>query len=82
MADGDGGDRPHWPDATVQSCAGVEYSFVSPSRAPPSFFEGAARRPYGSGWHSATELLLAMPHSVALWQGWPHRGSWRSSVGA
>jgi hypothetical protein len=32
---------------------------------PPSSFEGEARRPYGSGQHSATGLSLAMPHSIA-----------------
>jgi hypothetical protein len=32
-------------------------------RAPLSFFEGAAHRTYGSGWHSATRLLLAMPQA-------------------
>jgi hypothetical protein len=31
-----------------------------PSRAPLSSFEGAARRPYESGRHSATELTLAL----------------------
>jgi hypothetical protein len=30
----------------------------SPSRVPPSSFEGAARRPYKSGWHSVAELTL------------------------
>jgi hypothetical protein len=45
-----------------------------PSRVPPSSFEGAARWPYESGWHSVTELTLASPHSVVQWQGWPHGG--------
>jgi hypothetical protein len=60
----------------------VAYLFVFPLRAPPSFFEGAARRPYGSGWHSATGLLVTPPHNVAQWQGWPRQGSWWSSVRA
>jgi hypothetical protein len=39
-----------------------------PSRVPPSSFEGAARRPYKSGWHSVAELTLALPHSTVQWQ--------------
>jgi hypothetical protein len=45
-----------------------------PSRVPPFSFEGAALRPYGSGWHSAMELTPALPHSAAQWRGWPHQG--------
>jgi hypothetical protein len=54
----------------------------SPSRVPPSSFEGAARQSYESGRHSVTGLTPATPHSTAQWRGWPHRGSWRNSVGA
>jgi hypothetical protein len=42
----------------------------------------SARQPYESGQHSVTGLTPAMPHSVAQWRGWPHRGSWRDSAGA
>jgi hypothetical protein len=54
---------------------------VIPSRVPLSFFEGAERRPYRSGWYSAVGRLLTTPHSVAQWLGWPRHGSWRSSAG-
>jgi hypothetical protein len=64
------------------SCTGAAQLFTFPSRAPPSFLEGAACWPYGSGCHSATGLLLTMPHSVAQWRGWPRHKSWRSSAGA
>jgi hypothetical protein len=53
-ADGDGGDAPDvmaWPRASAEPRP-------SPSRVPPSSFEGAARRPYKSGWHSVAELTL------------------------
>jgi hypothetical protein len=80
--DGDGGDRSRWPDVTALSLCGRDVVVRFPFEAPPSIFEGAARRSYGSGWHSATGLLLAMPHSVTQWRGWPHRGSWRNSAGA
>jgi hypothetical protein len=49
MADGDGEDAPHCPDATALSWASVEQASVPFSRVPPSSFEGAARRPYESG---------------------------------
>jgi hypothetical protein len=52
-----------------------------PSRVPLSSFEGAAFRPYRSGWHSATGLTPATPHSATQWRGWPHRGSWRTVPG-
>jgi hypothetical protein len=55
---------PAGPTSRRRPRAGAALSFVFPSRPPPSFFEGAARQPYGSGWHSATGLLLTMPHSV------------------
>jgi hypothetical protein len=45
-------------------------------------FEGMARQPYESGWHSVAGLTPASLHSVVQWRGWPHRGSWRNSVGA
>jgi hypothetical protein len=32
------------------------------------------------GEHGATELTLALPHSVVQWRGWPHREGWRNSV--
>jgi hypothetical protein len=81
-ANGDGGDRSCRPIITALSLHGRGVVVRLPSRAPSSFLEGAVRRPYGSGWHSATGLLLTMPHSVAQWRGWPRHGSWRSSVGA
>jgi hypothetical protein len=59
-----------------------ETGVCPPSRAPLSSFEGAARWPYESGWHSVTELTLALPHSVVQWRGWPHREGWRNSTGA
>jgi hypothetical protein len=37
---------------------------IPPSRVPPSSFEGAAHRPYESGWNSVTELTLASPHNA------------------
>jgi hypothetical protein len=52
-----------------------------PSRVPPSSFEGAARRPYESGWQSVAALTLALPHSVVQWRGWPHREGWWNSAG-
>jgi hypothetical protein len=51
------------------------------SRVPPSSLEGAARRPYNSGWHGVAELTLALPHSTVQWQGWPHREGWWNSAG-
>jgi hypothetical protein len=80
--DGDGGDHSRWPIVKAPPRAVVEQSCVFPSRALPSFFEVAVRQPYGSGWLSATGLLLTMPHSVAQWRGWARHGSWRSSAGA
>jgi hypothetical protein len=67
--DGDGGDRSHWTDVTAPSRAGVEYLRIVPSRVPSSFFEGAVRWPYESGWYSVVGRLLTSPHSVAQWQG-------------
>jgi hypothetical protein len=52
------------PDVTAWTWAGVEQASVPPSRAPPSSFEGVAHQPYESGWHSVTELTLALPHYV------------------
>jgi hypothetical protein len=54
-ADVDGGDHFCWPDITASSRAVAEQSCIFPSRALPSLFEGAVRRPYESGWYSATE---------------------------
>jgi hypothetical protein len=34
-----------------------------PSRVSPSYFEGAARQPYESGWHSVIGLTPTTPHS-------------------
>jgi hypothetical protein len=82
-ARGDGGDALHWSDVTVLSHMGVGQVFVPFSRVPPSSFEGAARRPYGGGWHSVTELTLALPHNVVQWWGWPHRArGWRNNAWA
>jgi hypothetical protein len=80
---GDEGDALRWSDVTALSRMGVGQVFVPFSRVPPSSFEGAARRPYGGGWHSVTELTLALPHSVVQRRRWPHRaGGWRNSAGA
>jgi hypothetical protein len=46
---GDGGDAPHWSDATTLPWAGVEQASVPFSRVPPLSFEGAALGPYKSG---------------------------------
>jgi hypothetical protein len=59
----------------------VEQAFVPPSRVPLSSFEGAAHRSYESGWHSVTELTLALLHSAVHWRGWPHREGWWNSAG-
>jgi hypothetical protein len=72
---------PHWFDVTASSRACVRHAFVRFSRVPPSSFEGAACGPYESGWHSITDLTLALPHSVVQWRGWPHREGWRNSAG-
>jgi hypothetical protein len=81
-AGGDGGDALCWSDVTASSRVGVGQVPVPFSRAPPSSFEGAAHRPYGGGWHSVTELTLALLHSVVQWRRWPHRaGGWRNSAG-
>jgi hypothetical protein len=77
--DGDGGDCSHWPDVTAPSRAVVEQSCVFPSRALPSFFEGAVRRLHRSGWYSATGWLLTMPHSVAQRRGVGGVVLWRDS---
>jgi hypothetical protein len=61
---GDGGDALHWSDVMASSWASAEQTSVPFSRAPPSSFEGAVRRPYRGGWHSVTELTLALPHSA------------------
>jgi hypothetical protein len=34
-------------------------------------------RPYGSGWHSVTELTLALLHNTIQWRGWPHEAEQR-----
>jgi hypothetical protein len=82
-ARGDGGDALRWFDVMVSPRVGVGQVFVPFSRVSPSSFEGAARRPYGGGWHSVTELTLASPHSVVQWQRWPHRaGGWWNSTWA
>jgi hypothetical protein len=80
-ADGDGGDAPHWSDVTASSRAGARQAFVPFLRVSPPSFEGAARRPYGSGWYSAAELTLAILHSAVEWRGWPHKGGLRNSTG-
>jgi hypothetical protein len=54
---------PHWSDVTTQSWASAGQVSVPLSRAPPSSFEGVARRPYESGRHSITELTLALPRA-------------------
>jgi hypothetical protein len=40
---------PHWFDITMLSWVSVEQASVPFSRAPPSFFEDAARQPYEGG---------------------------------
>jgi hypothetical protein len=82
MADRDGGDRSHRPGVTALLLHGRGVAVHLVFEGSASFLKGAARRPYGSGWHSATGLLLTMPHSVTQWRGWPRHGSWRSSAGA
>jgi hypothetical protein len=82
-AGGDGGDALRWPDVTASSHVGVGQVPVPFSRVLPSSFEGAARRPYGGGWHSVTELTLASSHNAVQWRRWPHRaGGWRNSARA
>jgi hypothetical protein len=49
------------------------------SRRPLS--RGATQGPYRSGWHSVTELTLALLHIPIQCQGWPHREGWRNSAG-
>jgi hypothetical protein len=80
-AGGDGGDALYWSDVTALSYVGVGWMSVPFSRVPPSSFEGAARRPYWSGWHSVTELTLALPHNAVQWRGWPHEEGRRNSAG-
>jgi hypothetical protein len=70
MADGDGGDAPHWSDVMTSSRAGARQAFVPFSRVLPYSFEGVAYGSYKSGRHSVTELTLALPHSVVQWRGW------------
>jgi hypothetical protein len=80
---GGGGDALRWSDVTALSRVGVGQVSVPFLRVSPSSFEGAACRSYGGGWHSVTELTLALLHSVVQWRGWPHRaGGWRNSDGA
>jgi hypothetical protein len=81
-AEDDGRDALNWSDVMALSHVGVGLVSVPFLRVPPSSFEGAARRPYRSGWHSVTELTLALPHNVVQWRGWPHRaGGRRNSAG-
>jgi hypothetical protein len=68
-ADGDGGDALHWPDVTTSSRVGAGWGSVPLSRVLLSSFEGVARRPYGRGWYSVTELTLALLHRVVQWRG-------------
>jgi hypothetical protein len=51
-------------NVTVLSRVGMGQVSVPFSRVLPSSFKGVARRPYGGGWHSVTELTLALSHSV------------------
>jgi hypothetical protein len=80
-AGGDGGDTLHWSDVTTLSRVGVGQMSVPFSRVLLSSFEGAARRTCGSGWHSVTELTLALPHNGVQWRGWPHEEGRRNSAG-
>jgi hypothetical protein len=80
-ADGDGGDALHWFDVIVLSRVGAGQMSVPFSRVPSSSFEGATRQPYRSGWHSVTELTLALPHNAVQWRRWPCEEGWRNSVG-
>jgi hypothetical protein len=63
----DGGDALHLSNVTASSRVCVGQVPVAFSRVPPSSFEGAARRPYGGGRHSVTELTPALLHNVVQW---------------
>jgi hypothetical protein len=51
------------------------------SKGSAILFRGCGVGLYESGWHSVTELTLALPHSVVQWRGWPHREGWRNNAG-
>jgi hypothetical protein len=81
-AGGDSEDTLHRSDVTAPSCVGAREVSVPFSRVPPSFFESAAHRPYGTRRHNVTKLTLDLPHSTVQWRGWPHRtGVWRNNAG-